>query len=305
MTVDDFSIYGISASILFSLASLAIALLAVYYTSKSTKISHNQYELAQKMVEKPRILEIIQTIINPIQHDLEREIKAIDNKELAWIVTNDLYYFPLIFPIPNKKNFHENFPNNFHIPDICRDSRLKELIKEIGINAQKRYAIYQKIDDTLHRFTDDIDQSHFDQRISDLLEDMGFRTSDPFESFILTGNLSIDIFEINHITKYNAGIIIKSLIISTLFKSLDKDDPRLIWIGEGDFPTKLYSKISQHLINDPILHSDEIKQSIEGDLSSLRILDNKTLTDIRKLKEIYQEIYSLKESDLNPPQGVI
>jgi archaellum component FlaC len=305
MTVDDFSIYGISASILFSIVSLGIALFAVYFTYKQAKISNSQFELELKKVEKPSIIEKIQTKINPLQDELVKEINASDNKELAWIVTNDLYYFPLIFPIPAKKKFHKNFPNNFHTPDLRRDSRLRDLINEIGINIQKRYEIYTKIDDTLRRFTDYIDQSHFDQRISDLLDNTGFKIADPVESFKAMGKISVSVVELNTITKEKAGDILKSLIISTLFKPLEREDPCLIWIGEGGFSTKLYNKISQHLINDPIPQSAEIKQSIENDLVSLKNLDDKILKDIGKLKEIYQEIYRLKESDLNPPQGMI
>lgn len=302
MSVDDFSIYGVPVSILIALVSTGIALLAVYYTSKSAKISHNQFELAQKMVEKPRILELIQTIINPIKLDLESEIKAIDNKELTWIVTTDIYYRPLIFPISNLRKFYKDFLHSFHAADLQRDSRLQDIIKGFGINIQKRYDIYQKINDTLQQFTDNINQSHFDQRIADLLEGTDHKISPPLESLKVMGNLSVSVRELNTITKEEVSNIIKSLIELTLLKSLEKNDPRLKWLGEENLTIKLCDNISQHLINDPVPHYDEIKQSIERDLVSLRDLDNNILTDIGKLKQIYQEIYMFKESELNPPQ---
>ncbi|MDP2797392.1 MAG: hypothetical protein Q8N94_07785 [Methanoregula sp.] len=290
-----------------SIVSAVIALIAVYFTYNQAKISNNQFELELKKIEKPIIIEKIQTKINPLQNELKTEIKAINDKELAWIVTNDLYYLPLIFPIPDNKNFHKSFPDNFHIPDIQRDSRLQELIKEIGMNVQKRYDIYAKTEDTLHRFTDEIDQSHFDKRVVDLLINTGYeieiqeqKSTKPLGRF----ETPEDYVENKKITKEKTGIIIKSLIISTLFKSLKKDDPRLIWIGEGEIPTKLFSKISQHLLNDPIPQCTEIKQSIEDDLASLSDLDNKILKDIENLKEIYQAIYAIKECDLNPSQGI-
>lgn len=109
MTVDDFSIFGISASILLSIISLGIALFAVYFTYTQVKISHNQFKLELKKVEKSIIIEKIQTKINPLQSELEREIKAIDDKELTWIVITDIYYRPLIFPISKLKNFMKSF----------------------------------------------------------------------------------------------------------------------------------------------------------------------------------------------------
>jgi hypothetical protein len=306
MTVDDFSIFGISASILISIVSAVIALIAVYFTYTQAKISNDQFDLELKKIEKPIIIEKIQTKINPLQKDLEKEITAIDNKDLAWIVTNDLYYVPLIFPIPDKKEFHKSFPNNFHTPDLQRDSRLQELIKKIGMNVQKRYEIYTKIEDTLHRFTDEIDRSHFDKRVADLLIDTGYeiaiqaqKSTEPLDRF----NTPEGYVETKKITKEKTGIIIKSLIIPTLFNPLKTDDPRVTWIGEGELPTKLFSKIFQHLKNDPIPQCTEIKRSIETDLASLRDLDNKILNDIEKLKEIYQAIYAIKECDLNPSQG--
>jgi hypothetical protein len=297
-----------------TIANIGVAIgtgILAYFTYKSVKASETQVEISKKMVDGPLILENIQTIINPLQSELKNEIEAIESKELAWIIPNEdgnLYSRPLIFPISKLKFFYENFLDLFYTPGLRRDSRLQVLIDAIGSGIQERIVIFKKIDEVLYRFADDLDQSHFDKRVDDLLDSTDFKIIIQLpESTGLPedlGRVSRSVLESNTITKTKAGNIIKSLIISTLFKPLEKNDLRLVWTGDFGLTTKLYGKISQHLINDPVPHSAEIKRSIESDLASLESLDKRILVSITMLKVIYQEIYSFKGSNLNTPQGI-
>ncbi|WP_321507078.1 hypothetical protein [uncultured Methanoregula sp.] len=312
MAVEDFLIFGIPASLLISLASALIAILAIYYANKSTKISHDQYILAQKLIERPRVLENIQTLINPLILELENEISSIDNKDLAWIDPNEvgnLYARPLIFPISQSKIFFRRFQDIFYTPDLLRDPRLSILVDSAIEGIQERCSLYQELENSLNQFTNEIEGSHFDNRIADLLIDTDYRITalqpEPVRMSENLGSISIGVLERNTITRSRVNSLIKSLIISTLFKPLEENDLRLIWVGETDLSTRLYGKILSHTISDPIPTSDETRQFVENTLASLRGLNVTTLITLESLKRVYREIYSYKESELNPPQGMI
>ena len=308
MTVDDFSIYGISASILFSLASIAIALFAVYFTYKQAKISHNQFELELKKVEKPRVVENIQNTLNSIENELTQELRTINGKDLFWVIPNEynnFYMGSLVFPLSRLKFFYDNFLSIFQGPDIKRNVEIATRIHSISLNLKKRFEIYQKIDQKLRMLITEIEESHYTQRREDLLA-----KTDRFKIISESSENGGPLFFFqDHIGNYrlsedNVDNILKSMLVSTIFKPLKKDELRL-GLGFSTFTGEIYDKIPDILAKDPIPKSEKIKKSIEELLHSLKTLDENILGDIKYVKEIYREIYTLKESELNPPQGLL
>lgn len=308
MTVEDFSIYGISISILISLASIAIALLAVYFTYKQAKISHNQFELELKKVEKPRVIENIQNTINSIEQELNLELRAINNIDVFWVVPNErnnFYMGPLVFPLSQLKFFYDNFLSVFTDSDIQRSQEISTMIHKISINLKKRHEIYQNVDKSLQTLVKEIEESHFDKRRDALLA----KLNQSRVTFEINDNRDLEAFYHNIIDKNNltdeiVDPILKCMMISTLFKPIKKDDFRLGGLGFSTFTGELYDKIPEFLNSDPVPNSDDILRLIKSLLDSLKILDENILGDIKRIKDIYREIYSLKESELNPPQGL-
>jgi hypothetical protein len=309
MTVDDFSIYGISASIIISIVSAGIALFAVYFTFKQAKISHNQFELELKKIEKPRVVENIQTSLNTLQQELDIELNAINKDNLVWVFPNErnnYYMSPLIFPLSQLKFFYDNFLSIFQGPDIQRHPEISTLIKSIAVNLKKRHEIYQNIDLNVQQLINEIEQSHFNERIGNLFSKISHFSILP--QLQECGKSDILLHDLNTNSDYTKDLVdmfVKSMMISTLFKPLTKDDSRISCLGFSVITSEIYDKIPEFLKNDPIPHSEEIKNSIENLLDSLKTLDENILEDIGRIKKIYREIYTLKESEINQPQGFI
>ena len=308
MAIEDFSIYGISASILISLAGTAIALFAVYFTYKQTKVSYNQFELELKKIEKPRVVENIQNTINSIEHELNLELKAIDNIDVFWIVQNEqnnYYIGPLVFPLSRLKFFYDNFLSIFQDSDIQRSREISTMIPAISTNLKKRHEIYQNIDQKLQNLLKEIESSHYDKRREMLFASLNsYRLiSEKNEN----GDIELffyDIVDNNRISKEVIDPILKSMMISTLFKPLKREDFRLGGLGFSTLTKELFENMPELLKNDPVPNSDDILTSIKSLLDTMKILDENMLRDIKRIKDIYREIYSLKESELNPPQGL-
>jgi hypothetical protein len=308
MTLDDFSIYGISVSILISIVSAGTALIAVYFTFKQAKISHNQFELELKKVEKPRVVENIRNTINSIEQELNLELKAINNIDVFWVAPNErnnYYMGPLVFPLSQLKFFHDNFLSNFLASDIQRSREISTMIPAISTNLKKRHEIYHNVDQQLQNLLKEIEESHYEKRREILFAKLNrFRMTVEVDD---KGDLEPffhDIIETNTLTEEVVDPILKSMIISTLFKPLKKEDFRLGGLGFSTLTKELYDKIPEFLKSDPVPNSDHIIKSIKSLLDSLKILDENMLRDIKRIKDIYREIYSLKESELNPPQGL-
>lgn len=308
MTVDDFSIYGISASILISILSAGTALFAVYFTFKQVKISNNQFELELKKIEKPRVVENIQNTINSIEQELNLELKAINNNDVFWVVPNErnnYYMGPLVFPLSQLKFFSDNLMSIFQESDLKRSQEISIMIPRISINLKKRHEIYENIDQKMQTLLKEIEESHYQKRREILFAKLNRHrmTFDVGEDGDLEPMFH-NIIDMNTLTEDVVDPILKSMMISTLFKPLEKEDFRLGGLGYSNLTGELYDKIPEFLNSDPVPSSDEIIKSIKSLLNSLKILDENMLRDIKRIKEIYQEIYALKESELNPPQGL-
>ena len=79
-----------------------------------------------------------------------------------------------------------------------------------------------------------------------------------------------DVIDKNRFTEDVVDNILKSMIISTIFKPLQKGEIRFGCLPIQTLVQELYDKIPEFLVKDPIPQSDEIKASILGLLSSLK-----------------------------------
>lgn len=311
MAVDDFSIYGIPASLFFSLVSLGISFLAVYFSFRQAKISHDQFELELRKVEKPRVLEKIQNALNGIKNEMEQELYAIKKKEMVWVIENEqnnIYVAPLVFPISKMKNFNSGFQKLFTGPEATPTEDFTQKISRIDQNLKKRHAIYKSIDRKLYFMEKYIKQNENEARIKKIL--LKLRTFSIERDVNNEKNLIIyktdenRKIKVNTIPKIKLQDIINSMIISAIFKRLKKNEFRLGCLGYSDLVNELFPQIANSIFDQPLPESEIIKKQILSNLTNLKELDESILTDIISMKEIYGKKYILTDAELDPYQGI-
>jgi hypothetical protein len=285
MSIDDFSIYGISASLFFSLVSLVISILAVYFSFRQAKISRDQFELELRKVEKPRILEKIQSELNGIKNELEQELHAIKKKNLVWFQGNEqnnIYLAPIVFPISKMKNFHSGFQQLFTGPEATPIEDFTQKISRIDENLEKRCEIYKSIDRKLFFLEKNIKQNDNEARITKILLKLGTFSIKPDTKdkkiFVISKN-----DEFKSISKIKLSDIINSMIISTIFKRLKKDEFRLGCLGYGELVSELFPHIANSILDQPVPESEIIKKHILSNLATLKIIDESILIDIKSM----------------------
>jgi len=75
----DFQIIAIVVNLAVAFGTILLA----YYTYRSVKASERQVEMARKSIEKPRIIENINDIIEKVQSDVTGDIDCIQKNELV------------------------------------------------------------------------------------------------------------------------------------------------------------------------------------------------------------------------------
>jgi len=305
MTLDDFSIYGISASLLISLISIAIALFAVYFTYKQAKISHNQFELELKKVENPRILEILHNPLNTILHEMDIELRAIGEADLLWFVGNErnnFYVAPLVFPISPKKEFSVGFRQMFTGPEYIPTEKFSQIIWRVDDNLKRRYDDYRSIDKVLSNLEGNIRQDGIDQRVNALLsklETLKLEQNSDYYDIVFRIDPLEDVKQ-ETISKKQLDDIIVSMVISTLFKPLKIDEIRLGCLGYGYLTAELFPHIENSILELPVPDAAAYKKRVLTHLASLKGIDESIRMDIDAMKEIYREKYILTEAELDP-----
>jgi hypothetical protein len=311
MAIDDFSMYGISASLIISLVSLAIAIYAVYLTYTQSKITHDQFQLELRKIEKPRILEKIQNALNNIQNEMENELGAIRGMQMVRFIGNEqnnLCLAPLVFPICAKRQFYIGFQKLFQGPENIPTERFSETIRSIDENLKERHDKYKLIDLDLQRLDSIIRRSEIDQRITAIVSKQSTLylkpEGDSHDSYEIYRCDEIRAIRENAITKNKFEDIVTSMIISTIFKPMKKDELRLGCLGYGFLVDELFPHIEKSIYEKPIPESDEIKKRVLKNLSSLKAIDESILKDIISMKDAYRDRYILTDAELDPYQGM-
>jgi hypothetical protein len=312
MAIDDFSIYGISASLIISVVSLGIAIYAVYLTYTQSKLSHDQFQLELRKLEKPRILEKIQNALNSIQNEMEIELGTIRKMEMVWFIGNEqnnLCLTPLVFPICKMKKFYTGFQKLFPGPENIPTEQFSETIRSVDNNLKDRHEKYKQIDLDLQRLGNLIRQAEIDQRITAIVSKQNtfflVPSSESPESWDIYKYDEIVPFRENAITKNELEVIVTSMIISTIFKPLKKDELRLGCLSYGFLIDVFFPHIEQSIHEKPIPESEEIKKRVLKNLSSLKAIDESILKDIISMKDVYRDRYILTDAELDPYQGMV
>jgi hypothetical protein len=301
-------IVGIGIS---TIANIGVALgtgLLAYYTYKSVKASEEQVKLARNTIEKPRILEKIHTVLNGIGNEVEQEQRTITQSDLIWLIgseQNNIYLAPLVFPISPKKDFNIGFRRLFTGPEYIPAEQFSQIIERVDENLKKRLDSYRLIDQELSRLEGNIRQDRIDHRIDMLLSKL------KINSLRLDISVSPEIYSIYANNAKEAAIskaqlydIIVSMVISTLFKPLKKDELRLGCLGYGFLIYELFPHIAGSIQDQPIPDADAIKERILLHMETLKGLDEYILTDVNSMKEVYRQKYILTEKEMDPFQGM-
>ena len=307
--MDEFSILGISLSTIANLLVALGTILLAYYTYKSVRASEEQVKLTRNTIEKPRILEKIQNVLNGIGNEMELELRAIKESDLIWLIgseQNNLYTAPLVFPISSKKEFNIGFRKLFTGPEYIPAERFSQIIGRVDENLKKRLDTYRLIDQELSRLEGNIRKDGIDQRINTLLSKLEIfsiklNVGDSPVTYTIYRNNAKE----NTIAKAQLYDIIVSMVISTLFKPLKKAELRLGCLGYGFLTDELFPHIAESIQNQPIPEADEIKERILSYLAFLKNIDESIFTDINSMKEVYRQKYILTDTELDPYQGMV
>jgi hypothetical protein len=301
--------FGIGIS---TIANLGVAIgtgLLAYYTYKSVKTSEEQVKLARNSIEKPRILEKIHNALNSIKNEMDVELGAIDDTDLVWLTgseRNNLYTVPLVFPISPKKEFNVGFRQLFTGPEYIPTEQFSQIIGRVDENLNNRYDTYRLIDQELSRLEGNIRRDGLDQRINSLLLKLKFFRLKPNadDSYSIIQIDDLDVIKRGTIPKKQLYDIIVSIVISTLFKPLKKDELRLGCLGYVFLTGELFPHIENSILDLPVPDADSVKKRVLSHLASLKGIDENILADINSMKEIYREKYILTEAELDPYKGM-
>jgi hypothetical protein len=307
--VDEFSILGISLSTIANLLVALGTILLAYYTYKSVKASEEQVKLAKNTIEKPRILEKIHNVLNGIGNEMDLELRAIQQSDLIWLIGSEhsnIYVVPLVFPISPKKDFNIGFRRLFTGPEYITAEQFSNIIEKVDENLKKRLDTYRLIDQELFRLEGNIRQDGIDQRINTLLSKLEIFTvklnvGDSPVAYTIYRNNAKE----NTISKAQLYDIIVSMVISTLFKPLKKDELRLGCLGYGFLTDELFPYIAESIQNQPITEAGVIKERVLSYLANMKGIDERILADINSMMEVYREKYILTDTELNPYQGMV
>ena len=301
--------FGIGIS---TIANLGVAIgtgLLAYFTYKSVKTSEEQVKLTRNTIEKPRILEKIHHALNTIQNEMGGELRAIGETDLVWLIgseRNNLYTAPLVFPISPKKEFNVGFRQLFTGPEYIPTEQFSQIIGRVGENLNKRYDTYRLIDQELSRLERNIRQNGLDQRINELLSKLEIFKLEPNagDSYTIFQITELEDIKYSTISKKQLYDIIVSMVISTLFKPLKKDELRLGCLGYVFLTGELFPHIENSILDLPVPDADSVKKRVLLHLASLKGIDDSILADINAMKEIYREKYILTEAELDPYKGM-
>lgn len=301
-------LFGIGISIIANLGVAAGTLALAIFTYKSVKVSEEQVKFARNSIEKPRIIEKIHNVLNRIGGEMEVELLAIQQADTIWLIGSDqnyLYTIPLVFPISQKKEFNIGFYNLFTGPENIPTDEFSQIISRVDKNLKKRLEIYRLIANEFSHLERNIRENEMDRRVDVLLSIIKLifikpNASDLSGTYLIYRN---NVEEIP-ISKKQLYDIIVSMVISSLFKPLEKDELRLGCLGYGYIIEKLFPHIAESIQKQPIPEADLIKERVLSDLAILKGINESILADINSMKEIYRKKYILTETELNPYQGM-
>jgi hypothetical protein len=295
----------VDIEIIAIVVNLAVAfgtILLAYFTYRSVKASEQQVEIARKSIEKPRILENINDIIENVQSDVAGDINCIQKNELVWFVSNERNFYytcSLVFPISKLKRFFTDFHELVSGPGWDANTQLTNLSISTGTYLSQRYDIYSQINERLISLVKEV-RAYLEKNRAIFIRSL--------DSIHLEENPGQQGFgvriksgeKIADISSNEVNIILESLIISSLFKPLQKNDQRMGFLGFQFFSDDLFSKIPIILKENPIPQSDGIVFSITEFLQSLLIIDERIIANIEETRRILRDEYILTEKELNP-----
>lgn len=312
-SVEEFSLFGISLSTIANLLVAFGTILLAIYTYKSVKASEEQVKLARNSIEKPRILEKIHNVLNGIGGEMEQELQAILQNDPIWLVGSDqnyLYTIPLVFPISYKKNFNIGFYKLFTGPEYIPTEQFPQIIERIDENLKKRLETYRLIEQEFFRLEVFIRNNEIDTRIKTLLSKLVVfylkpNMGDSVSTYIIYRVDERENIKENTISKIQLYDTIVSMIISSIFKPLKKDELRLGCLGYGFLTEELFPHIEKSIQDQPVPEMDVIKKSVLSHLADLKEIDESILADIDLMKKIYREKYILTDAELYPFRGMV
>jgi hypothetical protein len=291
-------------------ASLCVAfgtILLAIFTYKSVKVSEKQMELSRRMVEKPRILEKIHSILNNIYFELEIEIAEIERKNIRWSRNSDLnnlYLSPLMFPLSGKKPFYSDIQYLFIGPEKGNKEIYSKLIHSIDKNLRKRHHLYMSTNGELSYLERKILNNNFHERITNLFMELPEYSINQND---LNADISVAYSDGNgtiNILKSDLYNIILGMMISLIFNPARPDHEISGYLGYHKLIQDLYPHIIKTLEDQTIQEADRNISYIFGDLNELESIDKIILSDIESLKKFYREDYLLTENELNPFFGI-
>lgn len=300
-------LFGIGISIFASLGVAIGTIILAFFTYKSVKISEKQMELSRKMIEKPRILEKIHSVLNSLETELEVELAEIDRNNIKWTRNNDrnnLYVSPLMFPFSRKKQFYLGIRYLFVGPEKGDNEKYSEVLQSIDSNLIDRYRLYISTNAELSKLENKILNDNFHERIANIFMELpeyslkqdDLNSSDIFVTYFDgTGTIKIPKPDL-----YN---IIIGMMISLIFDPSRPDQEMSGFLGYQKTIQDLHPHIIDALKDQPIHETDRNIGYIFGDLHELESIDKDILSNIVSLKKFYREDYLLTVNELNPISG--
>jgi len=301
-------LFGFGISVLANIAVAFGTILLAIFTYRSVKVSEKQMEFSRITIEKPRVLEKIQNVLNIIESELLAEREEISKHNLKWSHTNDrnsLYLAPLMFPLSGKKAFHMGIRTIFVGPEKGGKEIYSQLLHSIDINLKKRLQNYYSINGELYHLERKILMENSPERMAHLFSKLPKYTLKSNDS--VNEEISVTYFDGTStivISQSDLNNIIVGMMIALIFEPSQSDERIFGYLGYQELIQDLYPHIVDSLKNQFIPDINWYIESIFGDLNELDDIDKSILDDVKSLKELYRDGYSLTENELAPFSGI-
>ncbi len=262
-------------------------------------------------IEKPRALEHLYGVINPLCAELRREIKHINNQNIVWKL------YPkrdeaLDFPISSHMYFYDN--SNGSEPDSLSIEELGSVYPSVIQLLKDRHITYANINVQLSEFEKKLNDENFDTNLTTLIHQMGHVTEWPMDE-------NGDYFE-HYVTFYDCydpekgeqpDFIplwmfkenLKNMIITDSLSPLRPEDPRFNLDHYGQLICE-YHRYKRIFRTSPewkeALAAPQIKRSkckISDHIQKLLVIDTELLQKVETIRKDYLFKYKLTESEAN------
>lgn len=290
------NILGIEFNTLVNLGVAIGTLLLAYFTYNSVKTSKIQLDLLKKQAERPRVLEILQNTLIPLQSELEGESGLCKRRGMVWNKKNDennLYLGPLSFPLSPKKSFYTAFCGIFF--GVPKYGNIEVLVQECENNLNLRFETYSKLNEQIKTLTRRIENSNLKENMVNLFSELHFCKVSQIEEE--KSSITSEHGLYGNISHEDLQNIIISMIVSAIFHPLEKSDLRLGGLGFTDFVEELKPHINSLITQ---YHADNWPEKVEIEklLDKLSVLDIESEKKIKKIIEIYRNEYYFTDCEL-------